>query len=46
MNNSNQNNSIPIVLEYENIDLPPAYVDNAQGIIKTKGIFHLMFYSE
>ena len=35
-----------IAIEYENLDLPPAYVDSAQGVVTGKGILQLALYSE
>ena len=46
MSNSNQKKETAVEVEYENIDLPPVFVDNAQGISRTKGVFHVSFYSE
>jgi len=34
-------------MEYENLNLPPAYVDGAQGMLSpNKDVLHVSFYSE
>ena len=35
-----------IVVKYENLDLPPAYVEGAQGMRTSQGALHVSFYSE
>ena len=35
-----------IVVQYENLDLSPAYVEGAQGMRTSKGALHVSFYSE
>jgi len=34
------------VVEYENLDLAPAYVEGAQGMPTPQGALHVSFYSE
>lgn len=34
------------IVEYENLDLPPAYVEAAQGMPTPQGALHVSFYSE
>ena len=35
-----------IVVEYENLELKPVYVEGAQGMGTTQGALHVSFYSE
>lgn len=35
-----------IVVEYENLELKPAYVEGAQGMRTSHGALHVSFYSE
>ena len=35
-----------ITIEYENLDLPPAYVESAQGMPSPQGVLHVSFFSE
>lgn len=48
MTRSNQNKHVAnAILEYENLDLPPAYVDGAQGVLSpSKDVLHVSFFSE
>ena len=34
------------VIEYENLDVSPAYVEGAQGVKTPQGALHVSFYSE
>ena len=43
---SKSSRSPKIVLEYENMDLAPAYVEGAQGMRTPLGALHVSFYSE
>ncbi|MCY4327894.1 MAG: hypothetical protein OXC53_09960 [Rhodobacteraceae bacterium] len=35
-----------VTVEYENLDLPPAYVESAQGMPSQQGVLHVSFFSE
>jgi len=35
-----------ITIEYENLDLPPAYVESAQGMPSQGGVLHVSFFSD
>ena len=35
-----------VIVEYENLDTPPAYVESVQGMVSPNGVLHVSFFSE
>ena len=47
MTRSSKNNQNKVTLEYENLDLPPSYVDGVQGMLSpNKDVLHVSFFSD
>lgn len=46
MNNPAERDLQRMVVEYENLDLPPAYVESVQGAPSPHGVLHVSFFSE
>ncbi len=46
MNSLGHKNLQRVVVEYENLDIPPAYVESVQGAASPNGVLHVSFFSE
>ena len=46
MDNPAESNVGRVVVEYENLDIPPAYVESVQGAPSPHGVLHASFFSE
>ena len=45
-NRSTKKNVENVKIKYENADIPPRYVDGAQGLVNQKGVLQFSLYSE
>ena len=46
MSNPSKPNIQKTTVEYENLDLPPVYVESVQGMISPSGMLHVSFFTD